>query len=190
MYRAVALQAQRENIALERIEELKELCRRLDLRFKGMGTGKRICIGDEDVSAAIRSPEIDLLSSRISAIKEVREAMTALQRKWARDEDLVAEGRDMGTMVFPDAPFKFFITASMDVRTERRYQERINRGEKVLRHQVSADLAKRDNQDQTRTIAPSIPARDAIIIDTSRTTPEQVVGIILEKIKDRSGEAS
>jgi cytidylate kinase len=93
----------------------------------------------------------------------------------------------MGTVVFPDAHFKFFITASSDVRAERRYRERIKRGEKVLRHQVRRDLAKRDEQDRTRSIAPSIPAKDAIIIDTSSTTPEQVVGIIVEKIKARGG---
>lgn len=190
MYRAVALQAKREEIDPARIEKLRDLCHYLDLRFKTEGKEKRVFIGDEDVSSAIRTPEIDLLSSSVSRIKEVREAMTALQRKVARNENLIAEGRDMGTVVFPDAPFKFFITASSDVRSERRYRERINRGEKVLRHQVQSDLAKRDEQDRTRSIAPSIPAKDAIIIDTSSITPEQVVGIIIEKIKDRGGEAS
>ena len=189
MYRAVALQAKREDIDLERIERVGELCHNLDLRFKAKGKVKRVFIGNEDVSSAIRTPEMDLLSSRISTIKEVREAMTALQRKIARNENLVAEGRDMGTVVFPDADFKFFVTASSDVRVERRFRERINRGEKVLRHQVRRDLAKRDEQDRTRSIAPSIPARDAIIIDTSSMTPEQVVGIILAKMKARGGEA-
>jgi cytidylate kinase len=190
MYRAVALQAKREDIALERIEEVRELCHNLDLCFKAKRKEKRVFIGDEDVSSAIRTPEMDLLSSRISTIKEVREAMTALQRKIARNENFVAEGRDMGTVVFPDAHFKFFITASADVRAERRYQERIKRGEKVLKRQVRRDLAKRDEQDRTRSIAPSIPAKDAIMIDTSSATPEQVVGIILEKIKARGGETS
>jgi cytidylate kinase len=96
----------------------------------------------------------------------------------------------MGTVVFPDARFKFFITASSDVRAERRYLERIARGEKVLLHEVKRDLIKRDEQDRTRSIAPSIPAEDAIIINTNSSTPEQVVGIILEKIKAGGGEAS
>jgi cytidylate kinase len=190
MYRAVALQAQREGIAPEWKERLKELCHNLDLHFKNKGNEKRIFIGDEDVSSAIRTPEIDVLSSRISTISEVREAMTDLQRKLALNENLIAEGRDMGTVVFPDAHFKFFITASSDVRAERRYLERISRGEKVLRHDVKRDLVKRDEQDRTRSIAPSIPAQDAIIINTTFSTPEQVVGIILEKIKTRGGEAS
>jgi CMP/dCMP kinase len=190
MYRAVALQAKREDIALERIEKVRGLCRNLDLRFKAKGKEKRLFIGEEDVSSAIRTPEMDLLSSRISTIREVREAMTALQRKIARNENVIAEGRDMGTVVFPDAHFKFFITASADVRAERRYQERIKRGEKVLKRQVRRDLAKRDEQDRTRSIAPSIPAKDAIMINTSSATPEQVVGIILEKIKARGGETS
>jgi cytidylate kinase len=190
MYRAVALQAKREAIALERIAELAELCHNLDLRFKTQENEERVFIGDEDVSSAIRTPEMDLLSSRISTIKEVRDSMTALQRKIGRNGNTVAEGRDMGTVVFPEAPFKFFITASPDVRAERRYRERINRGEKVLRHQVRRDLAKRDEQDRKRSIAPSIPAKDAIIIDTSSSTPEQVAGIILQKIKHRGGKTS
>jgi cytidylate kinase len=190
MYRAVALQAKRQGIPSESKERLKELCHNLDLRFKDKGNDKRIFIGDEDVSSAIRTPEIDVLSSGISAISEVREAMTDLQRKIALNENLIAEGRDMGTVVFPDARFKFFITASSDVRAERRYLERIARGEKVLLHEVKRDLIKRDEQDRTRSIAPSIPAEDAIIINTNSSTPEQVVGIILEKIKAGGGEAS
>ena len=190
MYRAVALQAKRQGTALECEEKLRELCHSLDLRFKTEGNEKRVFIGDEDVSSAIRTPDIDLLSSSISTIKGVRESMTALQREMARNENLIAEGRDMGTVVFPDARFKFFITASSEVRTERRYLERIARGERVLRDHVRRDLIKRDEQDRTRSIAPSIPAEDAIIVDTSYTTPEQVVEIILEKIKARGGEAS
>ena len=185
MYRAAALQAKRMAIGLERIAQLRELCQNLDLRFKTQDNEKRVFIGDEDVSSAIRTPEIDLLSSRISTIKEVRESMMALQRKIARNESLVAEGRDMGTVVFPDAHFKFFMTADSDVRAERRYRERINRGEKVLWDQVRTDLAKRDEQDRTRAIAPSIPAKDAIIIDSSCATPEQVVQIILQKMEGR-----
>jgi cytidylate kinase len=184
MYRAVALQAKREDIALERIEKVRELCHNLDLCFKAQGKEKRVFIGNEDVSSAIRTPEMDFLSR--SNDQEVRAAPSEKwpERKW------IAEGRDMGTVVFPDAHFKFFVTASSDVRAERRYRERIKRGEKVLRHQVRRDLAKRDEQDRTRSIAPSIPAKDAIIIDTSSTTPEQVVGIILEKMKARGGEGS
>ncbi len=183
MYRAVALRAKRDKIALDRRKDLKDLCDALDLRLKTVGNERRVFIGDEDVSAAIRDPEIDLLSSNIATIKEIREAMTALQRKMARNKNLVAEGRDMGTVVFPAAHFKFFVTASANVRAERRYRERTSRGEKVLKEEVEKELLKRDEQDQTRSIAPSIPAKDAMIIDTTYLNPEQVVEIILEKMK-------
>ena len=190
MYRAVALQIKRKEIPLGSTEKLRELCRDLVIRFETKGDERRVFIGSEDVSSAIRTPELDLLSSKISAIREVREAMSTLQRRIAGTENLVAEGRDMGTVVFPDAPFKFFITAGSDVRAERRYRERINRGETVLRRQVKSDLEKRDEQDRTRSLAPSIPAKDAFMIDTSSITAEQVVGIILDKIQDRGGIGS
>ena len=131
MYRAVALLLKRAKIPVQDKQQLKELCQRLDLRFVKDGMGSRLFSGEEDISMAIRSPEMDMLSSEISAQKEVREAMTELQRRIGRDGDLVAEGRDMGTIVFPDADFKFFVTASPEVRALRRFQERLGRGEEV-----------------------------------------------------------
>ena len=183
MYRAVALQAKRQGLdSLDR-EKLKELCRTLDLQFRTKEKQLRVHIGEEDVSLAIRSPEMDLLSSTLSGIKEVREAMTGLQRKIARKRDVVAEGRDMGTVVFPGADFKFFITATAEVRAERRYKERINRGEKVLKEEVERELIKRDEQDKTRSIAPLVPAKDAKTIDTTSLTPEQVMEVVLETLR-------
>ncbi len=103
MYRAVAFQAQREGVSLTEKTRLWELCRNLDLRFRPDGEKTRLCIGEEDISLSIRTPEIDMLSSEISAVKEVREAMADLQRKIGQAGHLVAEGRDMGTVVFPNA---------------------------------------------------------------------------------------
>jgi cytidylate kinase len=132
-------------------------------------------MGEEDISSAIRTPDMDILASNISAVREVREAMTDLQRKIGLNGRLVAEGRDMGTVVFPKAKYKFFITASTKVRAERRYKERIQRGESVQLVDVEAELAKRDKQDQSRAIAPLQPADDAVIIDTSMSDIEQVI---------------
>jgi cytidylate kinase len=187
MYRAVALQVKRQGVEPKDGEKLKELCRNLDLRFKEMGREMKVFIGEEDVSSAIRSPEMDLLSSRISAIQEVREAMTRLQRKIAVDKNVVAEGRDMGSVVFPGAEFKFFVTASPEARVERRYKERIKRGETVLREDVEKELLRRDAQDKARSIAPLIPAPDAEIIDTTFLDPAGVVGTILEAMKAKGG---
>jgi cytidylate kinase len=188
MYRAVALQAQRRGVHPEDRERLRDLCHNLDLRFNTEGKEVRFFIGNEDITAAIRAPGIDLLSSSISAVKEVRDALTQLQRKLAEKMNVVAEGRDMGTVVFPDAEFKFFLNASPDVRAGRRYKERIDRGEMVLREDVEKELVKRDEQDRARSIAPLIPARDAEIIDTTFLTPQQVVQVILATMRLRGRE--
>jgi len=185
MYRAVALQARRIGIDLRDGKELWRLCETLDLNFKSEGDHTRLYMGEEGISLAIRTPEMDMLSSRISAIGEVRTAMTELQRKIGKGGRLVAEGRDMGTVVFPDADHKFFITASPEVRAERRYRERVHRGESVSKTEVELDLRKRDNQDKTRSIAPLVPAKNAKVIDTTRLNPEQVVEEILNDIKNR-----
>jgi cytidylate kinase len=175
MYRAVALQAKREGVDLKDREKVSRLCRDLDLHFKTLDGTTRLFVGAEDISAAIRSPEMDMLSSAISAIKEVREAMTLLQRKMAGQGGVVAEGRDMGTVVFPDADYKFFVNADPGVRAGRRYRERRERGESVSRGEVEKELRKRDDQDMTRALAPLVPAQDAIIIDTTHLTVEEVV---------------
>ncbi|UCB49890.1 MAG: (d)CMP kinase [Deltaproteobacteria bacterium] len=180
MYRAVALQAKRKGIDTGDKQELQELCQDLDLRFQAEREENKLYLGDEDISLAIRTPEMDLLSSTISAIKEVRKAMTGLQRKMGRQGRLVAEGRDMGTIVFPEAEHKFFITASTEVRAQRRYKERVDRGESVSLEEVERELKVRDHQDETRPIAPLRPAKDAKIIDTTALNPHEVVEKILE----------
>jgi CMP/dCMP kinase len=186
MYRAVALQAKREGVDLKDKEKVSRLCRKLELHFKTLDGTTRLFAGAEDISAAIRSPEMDMLSSAISAVKEVREAMTMLQRRMAVQGEqggVVAEGRDMGTVVFPHADYKFFVHADPCVRAERRYRERLERGESVSRGEVEKELTKRDEQDMTRALAPLIPAKDAIIIDTTHLTVEEVVEYMVRTIE-------
>ena len=182
MYRAVALKAEREGIDFNDGEALYKMCVNADINFRTKGDATLIHIGDEDVSVEIRKPEMDMMSSSISAIKEVRDAMTELQRRIGMEGDLVAEGRDMGTVVFPEAQHKFFITASPEVRAERRYTERIGRNESVSREKVEEELRKRDNQDISRPLAPLRPAQNAILIDTSTLGIDQVVEKILASI--------
>ncbi|MGD9159962.1 MAG: (d)CMP kinase [Desulfobacteraceae bacterium] len=182
MYRAVALQAKRMNIPFTDGRVLYEMCEKINIHFKGDGENSTIYIDNEDVSVEIRMPEMDMLSSSVSAVMEVRKAMTALQRKIGKNGGLVAEGRDMGTVVFPGADYKFFITASPEIRAGRRYKERIDRNENVSREDVEADIRKRDEQDQSRKLAPLKPAEDAVIVDTSGMGIEQVLEIILDSI--------
>ena len=167
--------------------ELAALCRRLALHFETKGSQTHIFLGDEDVSRAIRSPEMDMGSSRVSAVKGVREAMTAMQRNIAAGLQVIAEGRDMGTVVFPGAAHKFFLTASQEVRAERRYRERVLRGEPIDKTVVATELGRRDQQDQTREIAPLCPAPDAVRIDTTCLTLSEVVQAILRHLGHRDG---
>ena len=183
MYRAVALQAKRKNIDLKDTEKVGRLCMDLDLHFRVLDGATRLFLGAEDISEAIRSPDMDMLSSVISTIKEVREAMTLLQRKMAEQRGVVAEGRDMGTVVFPDAECKFFIDADPEVRAGRRYRERLARGEKVSGQEVEKELRKRDDQDMTRALAPLVPAKDAILLDTTNLTVEEVVETMVRTIE-------
>jgi cytidylate kinase len=183
MYRAVALEASRRGLDLEDGNSLGDLCRTLVLHYKTDEDPPRLVLGNEDITAAIRSPEMDMLSSKVSTVKEVRDAMTDLQRKMAKQLKVVAEGRDMGTVVFPDAEYKFFLTADPKVRAERRYRERLARGERVTREAVSEDLQRRDHQDQTRSLAPLNPAEDAKVVDSTALTVEEVIEEILVHLK-------
>lgn len=182
MYRAVAYQARRKGVDPFDGRGLKSLCQDLDLRFETEGDAFRLYLGDEDISLAIRTPEMDMLSSSISAVREVREAMTRLQRKVGRGADLVAEGRDMGTVVFPEAAHKFFLTAEPEVRADRRFRERRERGESPARADVHREIRERDRQDEGRALAPLRPAEDATVIDTTRLTPDQVAEMIVAQV--------
>jgi cytidylate kinase len=186
MYRAVALGAHKNGINIKDGKALGRMCQTIDINFRTDGPFSKIYIGKEDVSKEIRRPEMDMLSSSVSSVKEVRAAMTELQRKIGMKGRLVAEGRDMGTVVFPEAEYKFFVTASPEERARRRYEERIERNEKVDREFVEADIRKRDEQDSSRSIAPLRPARDAIVIDTTDLGIDQVVDHILAHIDKRT----
>ena len=185
MYRAVALQAKREGVDYADNKKLERICENIDLNFRMGGDCNKLSLGGEDVTSAIRSPEMDMLSSKISAVKEVRDAMKALQRKMGRKGRMVAEGRDMGTVVFPDADYKFFITASQEIRAKRRFKERRDRGEKVSMAEVAEELKKRDNQDTNRKIAPLRPAKDAEVVDTTALNQNEVADLILKEIEKR-----
>jgi CMP/dCMP kinase len=184
MYRAVALAAERNHIPLDQGARLGELCRHMALRFQSEGGGLKLYLDEEDISLAIRRPDMDMRSSIVSAVSEVREAMTELQKRMAKGTNVVAEGRDMGTIVFPQARNKFFLTASQDERAGRRYLERMGRGESVAAEEVKAALLKRDEQDKTRPLAPLKAAEDAILIDSTKLTQDQVVHTILAHLKE------
>ena len=143
----------------------------------------KVFVDGEDVSNRIRTPEVSMMASRVSAVPAVRQALLLLQRKTGGVGAVVAEGRDMGTVVFPGADFKFFLTASVEERSRRRYLELVEKGEDIPLEEVRQDVVRRDRQDTDREIAPLRPAEGAIFIDSSKLTVSEVIEKMLEIIE-------
>ena len=183
MYRVVGLAIWRAGIDLENEKEIGKICNSLDIKFIHEGDSTKIYLAQEDVTEAIREPDIDLIASNVSTLHTVRKAMTRFQRKIGSQGPLVAEGRDMGTVVFPEAKHKFYLDASLEVRVNRRFQERQKKGESISREKVKKDLIKRDYQDMNRRLSPLRPAKDAKIIDSTKLSPDQVVKKIIKEMK-------
>jgi CMP/dCMP kinase len=190
MYRAAALQAVRASIDLNDAPALASLCATLELDFRNESGTWRVYLGNEDVSAAVRTAGMDSASSRISTVGKVRAALTDLQRKIGRRAPLVAEGRDMGTVVFPRAYHKFFLVAPAETRATRRYLERLEKGEAVDLNDVTMEMNERDDRDSCRDLAPLKPADDAVIIETAELSPSEVVSLMLEHIRTQSNSGA
>jgi CMP/dCMP kinase len=185
MYRAVALAAQRRGIDPLDGAALAELCRHLRIDFLRDGQGERVLLDGEDVSEEIRTPEVSLLTSRVSACFEVRQALVALQRQLGRAGGVVLEGRDIGTVVFPQAEVKFFLVATAAERGRRRYEELRAKGTAVDLQQTIDEVAARDAADTAREHAPLLQAEDAIAIDTTHLTIEEVLAEMLQLVRNK-----
>ena len=181
MYRVVALETKRSGIDPEAETALADLCSRIDISFK-RESGMRVYSSGRDVTEEIRTPEISMLASRVSAKACVREALVRMQRACGRQGKIVADGRDAGTVIFPAARFKFFLDAAPDVRSQRRYKELIDKNLKVDYSDVHREMLQRDQDDSSRSIAPLKPAADAVIINTTRMTIEDVVQELVQAI--------
>ncbi len=183
MYRALTLKAIREKIDSKDISRIIEMAGRSRIDLRNNQDGSLIIFLDkEDVTGAIRKPLITKSVSDIARIKEVREVMLEIQRRLGKERDSVLDGRDIGTVVFPDADKKFYIDARFDERVRRRYKELIGLGQEITQEEVALDLSNRDTIDSTREIAPLKKADDAIYIDTTDMTIEEVVTKILKHI--------
>ncbi|GAA4422108.1 bifunctional 3-phosphoshikimate 1-carboxyvinyltransferase/cytidylate kinase [Acidovorax lacteus] len=178
MYRITALAALRAGLAIDAAHEhdIAALARTLPVRF----AEGRIYLGGDDVSDAIRTEEAGMNASRVSALPAVRLALVDLQHAFRRLPGLVADGRDMGTVIFPDAPLKVYLTASATQRAERRYKQLISKGISANIDDLRADLEARDTRDSTRVVAPLKPAQDALVLDNSSLTIEQAVQQVLD----------
>ena len=181
LYRGVAYEVKNQGVDPENETELTDLCRRLQLSFKTEETGLRLYSGQSDISDRIRTTEISMLASSVSAKSVVRNYLLDVQRDIGLQKAAVFEGRDMGTVVFPEADIKFFLDASLSTRALRRYQELEPKSAQALKD-VERDMQRRDTNDSTRSLAPLKPADDAIRIDSTSLPVEEVVAIMLSHI--------
>ncbi|MCD6026407.1 MAG: (d)CMP kinase [Solimicrobium sp.] len=177
LYRLTALSALREKLALEDEQAIACIASHLPCHFKG----EQIWLDKEEVSDVIRAEEVGNAASKIAVFPGIRKALYSLQRSFSKPPGLVADGRDMGTVVFPLADLKIYLTASVDARAERRFKQLISKGFTANIDDLVKDLAERDARDKNRSIAPLKPAQDAYILDTSHLTVEQTVMEVLQQ---------
>ena len=188
MYRAVALLAQRQGVSWDEIDALTRIACELDISFAFDGDENRVRVAGEDVTAAIREPAISYGASRVSAVPPVRAALLDLQRRLGAEGGVVVEGRDTGTVVFPGADAKFFLTASDEVRARRRHEELTQSGQEASYEGTLEDMRARDQRDSSRAVAPLAKAEDAVLVDSSTLPLDAVIDTILVEVRRRERE--
>lgn len=185
IYRSVALIAKQRGIAWSDGSACAQLARDLDIRFELVGDKNHVFLAGEDSSAQIRSPEVSQGASQVSAHPEVRAALLELQRRLGAGGGVVVEGRDTGTIVFPHAQAKFFLTATEEERARRRVAEL---GPTADYASTLREIQERDQRDASRDVAPMVPAKDAVLVDSSAQTLEQVVDSLAAQVAARSAQ--
>ncbi|TMH84639.1 MAG: (d)CMP kinase [Betaproteobacteria bacterium] len=181
LYRLIALVSLRDRMRAEKA--LAEVAERMAVDF----VGEQIFLSNQDVTLDVRSEEVSRRASEVAKIPEVRKRLLKRQRAFRRPPGLVADGRDMGTVVFPDATLKLFLTASPEVRAERRYKQLIDKGIPANLRSLSRDLAERDARDRNRAVAPLVPAPDSQVLDSSALSIDAVAELIVRWYRERTG---
>ncbi|GBE15833.1 MAG TPA: (d)CMP kinase [Proteobacteria bacterium] len=184
MYRTVALAAIRSGVEMEDEIALDALCDRIRIKLVDTGSGIKVNLDGEDVSELIRSPEMSLASSAVSGVSSVRRHMVRLQREMGSCGGMVAEGRDMGTVVFPDTRAKFYLDASVGERALRRWLELGGPEARDSLDKVEEDMRERDHNDSTRADSPLRLADDAVVVDTTDMSPDEVVDLLFRRVKE------
>jgi len=192
LYRSIGLFVSRRGADPKSAEAVTACLADISLALAFNEQGQRVILNGEDVSDKIRTPEMSMYASAVSAIPAVRAFLLETQRSMARKSSVIMDGRDIGTVILPDAEVKIFLVASPEARAKRRHAELLAKGESCTYEEVLADMIRRDAQDSGRAIAPAVPAEDAVFLDNSELTFEATVeaalAIIREKIKDQSEE--
>lgn len=182
LYRLTALAAEKQGVAFENSEGLASVAAQLDVVFRPTDAGVAVELSGEDVTRAIRQEHVGMNASKVAAIQPVRDALLQRQRDFAQGLGLVADGRDMGTTVFPQAPVKVFLTASAEERARRRVLQLQQAGQSADFDQILCDIEARDRQDTERSSSPLKPAGDAVLLDSTELTIEQVQDRVLELV--------
>ena len=186
LYRVTGQACLIEGVSWDDHSAVTDIARHLEVSFSADDNGEiLVAYKGVDVSREIRTEEGGRGASTVAAIPSVRDALLDRQRELRREPGLVADGRDMGTVVFPDAPLKFFLTASAEERAERRYKQLIAKGESVSLPRLLEDIQERDKRDSSRAVAPLVPAEDAIVIDSSATPIDQVFEQVMQKVREK-----
>ena len=183
MYRAMALYLIKRGVAAEDREKIEEICKEADISIEYKNGEQVVLLNGENVNGLIRTEEVGNMASASSPNPEVRKKMVRLQKELAKKTDVVMDGRDIGTCVLPDADVKVYLTASVEVRAMRRYNEHQMKGEPCDLEKIKADIAERDHRDMTRENSPLKQAEDAVLIDSSEMTIEEVAEKILALCK-------
>ena len=186
MYRAIGLAVYRRGLAGEDTAGIIASLPTVDISLAYQDGMQHVLLNGEDVSEAIRTPEISQYASKVSAVPEVRRFLLDVQRDMAKNSNILMDGRDIGTVILPDAPVKIFLTASAKTRAERRYRELKEKGQQVTLEGVLADIQARDRQDTTRAVAPLRQADDAVLLDTSALDLEQSIAAVLRIIREKT----
>ena len=188
MYRAIGLYALRAGKDPKDNAAVNALLPQIELRLASIEGEQHIYLKEEDVSTAIRTEAAGMAASAVGANPTVRAFLLELQRDMAKKQDVLMDGRDIGTVILPDAPVKIFLTASAQSRAERRYKELIEKGQQVTMDGILHDINERDRQDMTRAVAPLKQADDAVLLDTSSLTLEESIAAVLRIIREKTEE--
>ena len=183
LYRTVSLKFSKAGATPEKIDNVDEILSNLSVNIEFKDGEQRMILDGVDVTDKIRTPEVSMMASAVSAIPAVRAFLLETQRRLARENNVIMDGRDIGTVVLPDAEIKIFLTATPEARAQRRFDELIEKGMDVKYEDVLSDIIKRDHNDSTRAVAPLKPAEDSIFVDTSGNTLEQSVKQLSEIIE-------
>jgi len=188
MYRCVTLEAMRKNVEPVQSEKLDQILNSINIELKRNGEVQEIWLNGENVSSQIRTPEVDNLVAKFAALRTVREKMTPIQREMGKNGNIIMEGRDIGTVVFPDADVKIYLDASVEERARRRYNQDIEKGMNVTYEEILEAIKQRHKLETERELAPLKPAEDAIIVDSTSLSIEEVVTKIKEIIEETKNE--